>query len=59
MASGPRVMVSDKVWLAVCWAASVTDTVKDEAVGVAGTPEITPAELRLRSGGKEPEMIFH
>jgi hypothetical protein len=59
MARGPRVMVREKAWLVVWRAESVTVTVKDEAVGVAGTPEITPAELRVRRGGKAPELTCH
>ena len=57
MARGPRVMVSEKVWLMVCEAASVTVMVKAETPGVTGTPEITPAELSERSGGRVPEVI--
>jgi hypothetical protein len=55
----PSVMASEKVWLAVWRAASVTLMVKVETPGVAGTPEITPDGLSESRGGKVPELICH
>src|ERR1035441_7855768 len=56
MARGPSVMVSEKVWLAVWRAASVTVMLKAHSPGVVGTPAITPFEPRVRRGGRTPEL---
>jgi hypothetical protein len=59
MVSRPSVAVSEKDWLATCSVESVTETAKLQAPGVVGVPAIVPVELRVRRGGRAPEVTCH